>query len=368
MKMKKSFIWLGIALVLLSVVTAVYGLEYANTDYRLWMKDVTAVSEDSLRVKLVNADPRDLELVDLHYYTIESDGVKTRKQFSHTVAGEVSAVGIMESNEAKSFVLPAEGLSCSEVVTVEVYTYKGKLVSYYSALPYCQIKEPRSLGLVNLDDCTAEFYDGTLRIKWELIDADAAEGKVKIRKTFGSLAPEDSWEDVNSCMDWGTMMCLTKVSDIEFDGPHVSVTLMDNRRSTSAVLRSDEEAPCFETKQIVVAPVVPEPKPAVAPAPVVAPVETMVVKADSDPDIRVCLEGCKAFGQCYMEETRANYMGRNVYCKGQNWMVQKVNGNTCSADYECSSEICSAGECTTERLLEKESWITRMLKWLDNLI
>ncbi len=381
MKIKTSFLWFGVALMLISVASAVYGYEVDTGKYRLDMAGVTVESEEQVRLYLINPDFNDFDITDLHTYSVNIDGEKKTGRFSHSLDSELPAVGKLLFGEKTLYRLQAHDLKCNWPITIELHTDKGRLVARYVGIPSCEIEAPRKEGLTKLTHCKAEYYDGALEMTWELLDADEFRSKVKLRKTAGKLKPEEGWYDMGPCPDLESGECKTEINYILFDEEGVHVKLDDKRQGTSVILSSTEEHPCSARDQVEVVTVSQMPSvddddreddlEAGGPGDTGAAqqAETYLIQANHDNDARVCLQGCKAQGNCYDDGTRAKYMGMDVYCKGQNWLVQKDDGRSCTADWECRTGICSAGHCTPERTaVQKESWLTRMLRWIDNLI
>lgn len=368
LKIRKSFLWLAVGLILLSVVSAVYGYQPDTGRYRLDIVGVRVASDESVRMYLVNPEMEDFDFTTLHSYSVLLDGEKETGKFSHSFDQPLAVVGTLTYGEKMGLELPGKELKCGWPLTVEMYTYKGQLIARYVGIPPCDIEAPRRSGLTKLDYCSAEYDDGHLKIKWELVDADEFAGKVKLRKTVGKLAPEEDWYDMGFCPDLESGTCKTEIEYILFDDEDgVSVKIVDRREGTSVVLNNHPERPCFRSDQVVV--VATDADGNTEDVGEIDPVgDTYLLEADASDDVRVCLEGCKAEGQCFMEETRARYMGMDVYCKGDNWLVQKVEGKSCNSDYECKSEICAAGTCSSERVESEKGWLTRFLEWMDNLI
>lgn len=360
---------------LLSVASAVYGYELDNGRYRLDIAGVTVESEDSIRFYMINPESSDFDLTEMHIYSVKVDGAKTEGRFSHSVDEPLPMIGKLRFGEKKLVRIPASGFRCNWPVTIELNTFKGRLAARYVGIPPCEITAPRRHGLTKTAYCTAEFYDGSLDIKWELIDADAFTSKVKLRRTSGKLAPVEGWYDMGLCPDLEGGKCMTEIEYILFNEDGLYVKLNDRREGTSVVLSDTEDRPCI-TKTDVVVVAKDEQRPSAddgaaedAAQPEPAPTETYLLDANKESDARVCLQGCKAQNNCYDEGTRAVYLGKDVYCKGTGWLVQKKDGKSCTAEFECSSGICSRGVCVSEEAEpENESWLTRLLAWIDNLI
>ncbi|MBW2972635.1 hypothetical protein KY359_06365 [Candidatus Woesearchaeota archaeon] len=372
MKINKSFLWFGIALILLSVASAVYGYELDNARYRLDIAGVTVESEDSIRFYMINPSSESFDLSELYTYSVKMDGLKSEGRFSRSIDEPLPMIGTLGFGDKKLVRLPGESLKCGWPVTIELNTFKGKLTARYVGIPACEITAPRRHGLTKIDYCTAEFYDGTLEMKWELLDADQFKSQVKLRKTSGKLAPVEAWYDMGLCPDLEGGKCMTEIEYILFNEEGVFVKLNDMREGTSVVLSSTEDRPCITRHQQITVAIAPEQKAEDigTPAPAEpAHTETYLLDANKQNDVRVCLQGCKAESNCYDEGTRARYLGKDVYCKGQGWLVQKKDGKTCTDSWECESELCHNGSCVAEEPEDSgESWVTRLLKWIDNLI
>ncbi|MBN1544698.1 hypothetical protein JW898_04505 [Candidatus Woesearchaeota archaeon] len=358
---------------LLSVSSAVYGYELDNGRYRLDIAGVTVESDNSIRFYIVNPESSDFDLTEMHTYSVKLDGQKTDGRFSHSVDKPLPMLGKLRFGEKSLVRIPSSGLKCNWPVTIELNTFQGKLVARYVGIPPCEITAPRRHGLTKTGYCNAEFYDGSLEMKWELIDADAFTSKVKLRKTSGKLAPVEGWYDMGLCPDLKGGKCMTEIEYILFNEEGVSVKLNDKREGTSVVLADTKDTPCSTKTEIEVVATEPlqEQVSATESASEQTPAqtETYLLDANKDTDARVCLQGCKAQNNCYDEGIRAVYLGKDVYCKGTGWLVQKKDGKSCTAEYECESGICSKGLCASgEAEPENESWLTRLLVWIDNLI
>ena len=63
-----------------------------------------------------------------------------------------------------------------------------------------------------------------------------------------------------------------------------------------------------------------------------------------------CRSGCILEDKCYPFGFRKN----EKYCSGEiNWEEQKQGDESCDNNFECSSNVCVAGECVSQGLLEK---------------
>jgi hypothetical protein len=378
LKISKSFLWLSIALILLSIVSAVYGYELDTGRYTLDIAGVVVKSDDILALSLINPSANAFDFTSLHYYTIEIDGVKTATKFSHSLDQPLPVIGKLYFGEKKDFELPFDSddrfsqlLECGKPIKVEFFTFKGKLVARYVNIPRCEIKQPRPHGLIKLNNCTAEYFDGTLKITWELTGIDKDAGKVRLRKTAGRLAPTEGWYDTSICPDVEAGKCMTQITAIVFNDDGNFVTLEEKRKSTKTTLSDSKDNPCF-VRANPIQTIIPVDD-VKAPGPVAqqtsAPAsEIALLDANRDSDIRVCLQGCRAEGECYDDGTRANYLSKEVYCSGKSWLVQKKDGKACSDGFECASEICDSGKCSSEESESNENMITRLLQWIDNLL
>jgi len=379
LKISRSFLWLSIGLILLSIVSAVYGYELDTSRYTLDIAGVVVKSNDLLALSLINPSASAFDFTSLHYYTIEIDGVKTATKFSHSLDQPLPVIGKLYFGEKKDFELPFDSdnrfsqvLECGKPITVEFFTFKGKLVARYVNIPRCEIKQPRPHGLIKLSDCTAEYFDGTLKITWELTGVDKDAGKVRLKKTVGRLAPTEGWYDTMVCPDIEGGKCMTQITSIVFNEEGNEVTLEESRKGTKITLSDSKENPCFvRAKPVVTIVPVDEVKatePSAQPAGPSHVSDIALLDANQDSDIRVCLQGCKAEGECYDDGTRANYLGKEVYCRGSSWLVQKKDGKVCAEDFECASEICASGKCSSETAENEGNIFTRLLSWIDNLM
>jgi hypothetical protein len=377
MRISKSFLWFSLGLILLSVVSAVYGYEIDDNRYTLEMGGVVVQSNDAVALSIINPSSSPFDFTTLHYYTIEFNQVKSATKFSHSLDEPLPVIGKLYFGEKKDFVLPyapdsrfGQELECGKPLVVEFVTFKGKVVARFTGIPRCGIDQPRPHGLIKLDNCTAEYFDGILTVRWELTGVDKEAGKVKLKKTIGRLAPTEGWYDTALCPDLEAGKCMTQVTSIIFNENGNSVTLEEKRQGTKVTLSDSEENPCYVRAKPVQT-IVPVDEPATQ-EPVAQPAaaqssDISLLNANREADIRVCLQGCKAEGECYDDGTRANYLGRDVYCKGQSWLVQKRDGKACSNDFECASETCARGKCGASSENDGNI-ITRFLEWIDNLL
>jgi hypothetical protein len=398
-KIKKSFIFLGIGLLLLSLVSAVQGYEVDTNTYRLKIATMSVESKDMVRFYLINPISDPYSFYDMHSYTVKIRDTTTTTKFSHSPTGALPVQGTLGFGEKKLFTLPydprhtvAQELECGRDVTVEMFDLRGVVVARWVGIPKCNVRKPRMHGLLKINNCSAEYFDGTLKIEWELTGADNSLGMVKLKKKVGRQDPVEGWYDSQICPDLIAGKCMTVVSPVFWGDGNVSVTLYDKRQGTHVTLVStDDVSSCYKKAQKTVvvstgggaaAQATATQSQGVTATQAAAKTQTAtqtggnvsgsvsLLKANASPDVRVCLEGCKAQGQCYDEETRANYLGMNVYCKDMNWLVQKADGKKCSADHECSSGKCTTGLCGSKEVVKKKqgSWLTRLLLWVDNLI
>ncbi|MBW2964829.1 hypothetical protein KY363_05190 [Candidatus Woesearchaeota archaeon] len=395
--MKLPFLLFSIAVMLLSIVSAVNAYEVDTNTYRLQIATVSIEDSNTLQFYLINPLSETYSFLDMHSYSIKIKDTKTTTKFSHSQLGALPLEGKLGFGDKKLFSLPydptqsvAQQLECSKDVTVEMYDLRGNTVARWVGIPKCNIQTPRVNGLLKVNNCTAEYYDGTLKIKWELAGADKKTGMVYLKKTYGRMDSVYGWYDSATCPDTQGGHCMTVVSPVFWGDGNVSVTLYDKRQGTSVTLVSTDEAAgsCYKKSTVtVVTTENSEAANATTSTTASSTVTTTtsstsssnssstnstvsVLKANDSNDVRVCLEGCKAEGQCYDEETRAAYLGMNVYCKGQDWMVQKKDGSTCSYDYECYGNDCVSGYCGSAPASAKKegNWLTRMLQWIDDLI
>ncbi|MFC1741471.1 hypothetical protein ACFL3V_02965 [Nanoarchaeota archaeon] len=383
MKITKTFLWIAIGLMMLSVVSAVYAYEIDDKSYRLRTSSVVVESADYISFYLTNPSVNMYNLVDLHDYVVEINDVRVVNKFSHSFSEPLPMIGSLDFGDSRLMSLPydlndrvSQKLYCGDTVVIEIYNDKGKMVSRWIGVPPCKITRPRADGLMKLGNTTAEYYDGLLNIRWELLGADDSKEEVTLRKTVGNMAPVEGCYDENVCADIIAGKCMTQIQSIVFDREGgASVLLVDKRKGTSVTLSTMNVGSTVCSQDVVV-----QTTPVTVTAP--APVETAPVEQASEPvpednvsvlkanrnvgDVVQCLEGCSAQNQCYDEGSRAQYMGLNVYCKSQSWMVWKGLGKACGADYECSSKICD--DVCVDKVVEKKSWVTRLLNWIDNLI
>jgi hypothetical protein len=368
---------IGMLMVVLSVAAAVYGYEVDDNIYRLGISSVSIPSEDQLDFRLSNTRRSDFDLSDLHSYKVTQGSTRISGWFTHTVGDYNSMVGILDSGSNMPYSLSLnKPIMCGIPLTIEMQTFKGKLVARWVEIPYCKIKAPRPLGLQRLTPCKAEYYDGNLKLTWEIVEVDPETRHVLLEKSVGRLRPTRSWQP-STCADLESGVCMTDIK-VEWVGDDVFVTLTDKRLDTEVTISNidDSGIHCVKPKQpepVFMPEDTAAPTPAVAQPAVAAPAtdnqEYFMIQADNNPEVRVCLEGCKVGVQCYDEGTRADYLGRDAYCKGQTWMVQKRVGKSCSEDWECASENCARKACIdADTQLPKEGWLTRMLNWIDNLI
>ncbi|MBW2967951.1 hypothetical protein KY362_05690 [Candidatus Woesearchaeota archaeon] len=379
---------MGIAflMLILSVAVAVRGYEVDENIYRLAITGVAIDSSDQLSFTVTNNRNSDLDLSTVHSYEITVNNVLTRGVFSHSIDEPLPLVGMLRSEKSMDIGLPQPGLVCHRPITVEIYTFKGALIARWVGIPQCKVTKPRPLGLIPITNCEAEYYDGSLRIRWQLIDADRAAGKVRLQKTIGRKAPVDVWVSEGSCPDLESGSCMTDIESIKFTHDSVFVELTDNRHDTSVTLSDTPDSPtrCLKEQPVVLEPQqeqeqaqeqaqrkyaepVEAPAPAVS-APASAAPEQFVLTSDRR-DTRICLAGCKAGDECFDEGMRHNYLGQDVFCKGQSWMVQKRLDKSCDFNFECASDTCADHVCAEPGTnIKKPGWVTRFLTWIDNLI
>jgi hypothetical protein len=400
------------ALIAVFVIAAsAYGAsayEIDNSQYRLKVSSVSVESRDTLQFYLVNPINTAYQFTDLHSYSIEISDEKSSGKFSHSEGGSLYVSGKLDFAEKTVMTLPfdtsgLQTLECNEPITVELYTFKGATAARYVGIPTCNIRAERKLGLLNTANCSAEYFDGTLKIVWALTGSDSSEKKVMLRKTVGRNAAVEGWYGTDDCPDLESGKCMTVLSSIKFVSGNASVVLLDKRKGTSVTLSNvadltscgkasvatktststTESSTSAAATTASTASTATNTNITTAAAATTAAVATTtnasttstnssgiyLLKANAASSARTCLEGCSAEGQCYDEGTRASYLGVSVYCKGMDWMVQKANAKSCTSDYECSSQICDNSVCASKKSeTVKQSWITRMLGWVDNLI
>ena len=368
----------------LSVVAArAYSIDLST--YPLMIKDLKITGENQIRFSLYNpAGTSNFDTKNLKSLEISFNKAKTIQQFVHYVGDPLTVIGDMKDGESRNFIVKFDrydqtntDLRCRQPIDINIFMKNGQSIAHWSGVPDCEIIGKRPCGLLKIDDTVAEFEDEVagLKIMWEFLDYNKESNKVLLMKSVGRNDPVMQWVRVGECMDIESGKCMTDILDITFGDDLVSVTLQDNRKKLLATLTKTYAPQATVTYTM--------PVQQAAPSQPVQPQATNSVAYQAAQQIGlldanapatsgvICASNCALYDRCYDEGSRNIRLINYVYCK-DGWQVQKSNGFFCSADFECQSSKCHNSKCTnnTEDLTldaPKESFITRMLFWIDNL-